>query len=213
MNFILGEDFKIVKKFTSYRNEVYKIKLTSANNTSFAVMKIYSNASNCESEHKNLIKLKNNYIKVPNILGKYKNKLFLEYIEGNTINDLLQKQDMGNWIEKFGELMSNIHKIEDKKGKVLKEDCNLRNFLWNNNQIYGIDFEKTTYGDPKEDIGNICYFLLNNSPSWTDQKKIIMLRFLRAYEFYFEDEIHDINNLIKKSALKAKIRREKYRKN
>ncbi|WP_414469802.1 hypothetical protein [Methanobacterium sp. ACI-7] len=209
---IIDKKFEIMERFPSYRNESYKIKFTSDNNHLFAVLKVYSNTEKCLIEYKNLIELSNNGIKVPEVLEKHDNKLFLEYIGGNLVNELIEKQHIGNWIEKFAWWMSNIHRIESSKGRFLKDDCNLRNFIWNNDQIYGLDFEKRVYGNPDRDIGDICFFILTNSPSWTDKKKIITQRFINAYELYSGNRVHNIDNLIEKSAQKAKLRRGKYRK-
>lgn len=60
---------------------------------------------------------------------------------------------------------------------LLKNDSNLRNFIFSNQQIYGLDFEEMSYGDPMADIGDICFFLLTNSPSFTEAKKLCLKDF------------------------------------
>lgn len=91
---------EIIDHFSSRRNKVYKVKLNS-NNENKMVMKIYQDPSSRLIEQENLLKLKQNNINIPDILKRSKNLLFLEYIKGDLINDLVEKLDSGSWIEEL----------------------------------------------------------------------------------------------------------------
>lgn len=198
---------EIIDHFSSRRNKVCKVKLNS-NNENKMVMKIYQDTSSRLIEHENLLKLKQNNINIPDMFKGSKNILFLGYIQGDIINDLAEKLDLGSWIEELALWMSDLHKIKNSEGSFLKGDSNLRNFIWSNDRIYGLDFETLKYGNPKEDIGEICFFLLTNYPSWKYEKKVMVERFLKAYEDYSGLKLDDINDFILKSTKEAKKRRK-----
>ncbi|MGZ7043123.1 MAG: hypothetical protein ACXVHW_04940 [Methanobacterium sp.] len=67
--------------------------------------------------------------------------------------------------------MAKLHEIKHYLGNLLKKDCNLRNFIFSDKTIYGLDFDEIGYGDSREDLGDICFFLLTNFPSYTEEKK------------------------------------------
>ena len=86
-------------------------------------------------------------------------------------------------------------------------DVNLRNFIYTKGKIYGLDFEDVSYGDIRTDLGNICFFMLTNTPSFTKEKHIIMRRFLQSYEKHSGLELKEIDKYLLKSKAEAKIRR------
>jgi aminoglycoside phosphotransferase (APT) family kinase protein len=92
----------------------------------------------------------------------------------------------------------------------LKGDCNLRNFIWNGKKICGLDFEESTIGDPCQDLGEICFFLLTNSPPLTPLKMEMVDWFLKSYQEYSETKIRNISDFIAKSARKAYKRRANF---
>jgi len=109
--------------------------------------------------------------------------------------------------------MVKLHKITSSEGSFLKKDCNLKNFIYSNGKIYGLDFEDEKYGDPREDIGELCFFILTSHLSLTHEKIVMYKRFVNAYKKYSGLKLHNIDHFILKSAERARIRRKKYSKN
>ena len=57
----------------------------------------------------------------------------------------------------------------------------MRNFIYYKNQIYGLDFEEKSFGDPRQDLSEICVFILDNQMNNPD-KIFIVQKFLKEYE-------------------------------
>jgi len=173
-------------------------------------MKVYSKKNDLLNEYKNLKKISKAGLNVPELLFKSENCLILEYIPGNLVNDLTERHDLGSWIEELANWMIKLHQIKNCKKSLLKSDSNLRNFIFNGRNIYGLDFEEMRYGDPREDLADICFFLLTNFPSFTDQKRVLVERFLDAYEKYGNTKLDNMEHFISKSAEECMKRRHNH---
>lgn len=214
-------DIEILEKYKSKRNNVYKVQVNNCveneaemdKNNKILVMKRYStnNTGIMEKEYENIKMLRKLGISIPNVIYKNSDSLFLEYIRGELVVDLIERQYIGNWIDEFALWMANLHKISNGEGKLLKMDVNLRNFIYSEGKIYGLDFEDISYGDIGTDLGNICFFIITNYPSFTREKHIIMRQFLHSYEKYSGSELKEMSKYLLKSKEEAKIRRYKSR--
>ncbi|PKL72815.1 MAG: hypothetical protein CVV29_06755 [Methanobacteriales archaeon HGW-Methanobacteriales-2] len=216
---------KILEKFKSFKNQAYKVK-TASNN--FYVLKIYnkdSKKSNSFVEAINLKKLEFKGVKVPKVLYRSspddsEDYLLLEYVPGVTISHLLEEQnghgdhcidiEFKKYLKDLGCWVASLHGIQDNTGSFLKGDCNLRNFIWTGSEICGLDFEETKIGDPREDLGEICFFLLTNSPPLTSLRLEMVDWFLKSYEKSSETKIRNISDFIAKSAREAYRRRQNF---
>ena len=202
-------DIQIIKKFHSKRNNVYKIKIQSLVEKEIAVMKKYNNNSHIqEKEYGNIKMLQKLGIPIPKIIYKNNDNLILQYIQGELVGDLVERQGIGNWIDEFALWMVNLHKISNKTGNLLKMDVNLRNFIYSDGKIYGLDFEEISYGDLRTDLANICFFILTNKPSFTKEKHIIMRKFLQSYEKHSGLKLKEMGRFLLRSKAEAKIRRK-----
>lgn len=216
--------FEILEEFKSFKNQAFKVK-TSSNN--YYILKIYqkdSKSYNSLGEAVNLKKLDFKGVNVPKVFYKSSPNnpadcLLLEYVPGITISQLLEELnwDIDDEINEFkkcltslGKWMASLHEIKENYGSFLKGDCNLRNFIWNGREIYGLDFEEPRMGDPCEDLGEICFFLLTNSPPLTPLRLEMVDWFLKSYEESSETKIRNISDFIAKSARKAYKRRLKF---
>jgi tRNA A-37 threonylcarbamoyl transferase component Bud32 len=192
----------------SRRNKVYKVKIKETG--MLAIMKVYSKQRELLNEYANLKKISNARLNVPRVLKKTENSLILEYIPGNLVNDLVEQLNLGNWVEELARWIAELHEIKHDEMSLIKSDSNLRNFIFSDMKIYGLDFEEMRYGDPKEDLGDICFFLLTNFPSFTNQKKVMFKRFLESYAQYSDIKLDNMEYYISKSADKAMKRRSRY---
>ncbi len=171
------------------------------------IMKTYDNPNILEKEYKNIKRLDELSMPVPKVLMKTENSLFLTYIKGELIGDLAEKEDTGNWIDELALWMARLHNIKSEKDSLLKMDVNLRNFIYSEGIIYGLDFEETSYGDPRFDLANICFFILTNRPSFTRKKHLIMRRFLKSYEEHSKTCLKDMASYLRWSKEESKRRR------
>lgn len=215
---------EILEEFKSFKNQVFKVK-TSSNN--YYVLKIYQNdlnSYNLLTEAVNLKKLVFKCVNVPEVFYKSSpndpvDYLLLEYVPGITISHLLEELDWDRddrinefkqCLASLGEWMASLHEIKGNNGSFLKGDCNLRNFIWNGKVICGLDFEESSFGDPCEDLGEICFFLLTNSPPLTPLRLEMVDWFLESYAESSEAKIRNISDFIARSAKKAYKRRVKF---
>jgi tRNA A-37 threonylcarbamoyl transferase component Bud32 len=216
---------EILEEFKSYKNQVHKVK-TSANN--YYVLKIYENNFknlNSLTEAVNLKKLDFKGITVPEVFYKSSpddpaDYLLLEHVPGITLSHLLEEldwdkddeiNDFKQCLASLGEWMASLHEIKENNGSFLKGDCNLRNFIWNGKKICGLDFEESTIGDPCQDLGEICFFLLTNSPPLTPLRMEMVDWFLKSYKEFSGTKVRNISDFTAKSARKAYGRRLKFK--
>jgi len=203
---------KILSRFYSKRNQVYKIILENEGKSQLAIMKIYDSGKDSllEAEYRNINMLYDYGINVPKIICKDNNRLIMEYIDGDLVNDLVERLDTGEWIDKLALWFSQLHRISKDSNTLLKGDVNLRNFIYSNGEIYGLDFEKIHLGDARTDLADVCFFMLTNSPSFTREKHIMIRRFLQSYENCSGIKLDKMGLFLHNSKNEAKRRRKKH---
>ncbi|HHW01273.1 MAG TPA: hypothetical protein GXX35_00385 [Thermoanaerobacterales bacterium] len=210
-----GIDMKILEHFPSRRHSVYKVKLRLRNNIMPAVLKIFKGekaASLCQAECENLLKLSDRGIRVPRVLERDEKALLMEYLEGVPVSSLAQSLDMGSWIEETACWLVQLHGEKIGSKSLLKGDANLRNFIFFGGKTFGIDFEEMDCGDFRQDLAEVCFFLLTDDPSLTPEKDQMVRRFLKTYEKHAGISIEDMDKFILESRSRARIRRKCFRK-
>lgn len=172
-------------KTVSRRNTVY---LMSSRNKR-AVIKVYSDKRRCQIEKENLILLQRYSVRVPSVIWQHENILIETFIKGETIGDLIYRGSV-RWLAGLAEWFASLHKIRKKGKTFLRGDCNLKNFIFNGENVHGIDFEEVIYGNPAEDIGRLIFFILDSNSVITYREKIgIVQRFISLYEFHSQKSV------------------------
>ncbi len=133
------------------------------------------------TEHENLISNYQKGILVPKIFAFKKPYILMEKIDGLNLCDLLN-DDLDNStensiyivkkeiFEKLAEWLYNYHEINitsEKKSQILvrnKGDLRLKNFIYYERKIYGIDFENVYEGIPENDIAEVIVSIITTSP-------------------------------------------------
>ncbi len=202
-------DIEILERFRSKRNQVFKVNIHTSASAAPAVMKIYEEQRRglLHEEYNNLQMLRKSGLTVPEIIYLDKDRIYMEYIQGKLVNDLVQELVLGDWIEELSRWLCRFHQISGRTGNLLKGDVNLRNFIYDRGNIYGLDFEELSSGDKRTDLGNICFFILTNNPSFTNEKHRIMRRLLQGYEKCMGAELQDMGRYLLQSRAEAKLRR------
>lgn len=206
-----------VQHLFSRRNNVFLIKSSDYKTTPF-IIKFYSEpypVLKSKIEYENLIKLNREGINVPQVKKNNPYYNIIEYIPGVLVSDLAYSLNKGDWIKKLACWLFKLHSIklnsDNKNNKsYLKGDCNLRNFIYHEKQIYGLDFEEKLFGDPREDLSEVCVFILNNKINSPDNIFIVQ-KFLKEYENISGHEIDDLGHFLRKSILNNQKRKNKYR--
>jgi tRNA A-37 threonylcarbamoyl transferase component Bud32 len=206
------QDVKIIEHYKSKKNLVYKVQNINPEPQNYRVLKMFrgDNAfKRCEAERRNIEYLLQNDVKVPGIIYSSKDTLVMEYINGRLVNDIVEKLEKGEWIEGLAYWLARFHSLKIKGSPVLLGDSNLRNFIYSNGQIYGIDFEEMSTGDYREDIAQICFFMLTNIPCYGKEKDYLVRMFLNEYEGISGERLLDMPQFILKCSRSIMDRRRK----
>lgn len=180
------DSYKIKEKFKSRKNEVYYVNLKKTDKQVIpCVLKKYITSRENKSKETFLLKvLRENGLNVPKVYFEGSNHILLQYIDGETLLDILvnlenQQNDNIDFennyklLYKLFEWLENLYSISNKAlGKAyIFEDINFRNFIINGDKIYGVDFEDCHCKGYKErDGGRICAFLITYDPAFTQWK-------------------------------------------
>ena len=140
---------------------------------------------------------------IPTLYGidYHNNFLILHYIKGKNLCDIINSEDtsfnsklkiiilLAKWFLKFHEY------FKTKKKFFIRGDSNLRNFLFNN-QIWGVDFEESRFGEPVEDIACMCSSILSTNPMFTKDKFLLCDTFVESYSEKINIKIEKLNKMI-----------------
>lgn len=201
---------KIIEAFKSKRNQVFRVEMKMEGRVNTAVMKYFSGeagAEKCHEEREWLRYLAQCGIPVPQIFHTDQNVLFMEYLPGILINDLVEACDEGSWISQMAAWFAAFHGLGREAGGPLKSDANLRNFIFFKEVVYGLDFEEVGYGDPLSDIAEVCFFILTNKPAFTKGKDRMVRAFISEYAALSGYSMEGIAKRIMKSRTAARVRR------
>lgn len=157
------------------------------------------------TEYENLISNYQKGILVPKIFAFKKPYILMEKIDGLNLCDLLN-DDLDNStensiyilkkeiLEKLAEWLYKYHEINitsEKESQIFvrnKGDLRLKNFIYLEKNIYGIDFENVHEGIPENDIAEIIVSIITTSPGDIFQDELlefklnIILDFLLRYK-------------------------------
>ncbi|HHV18744.1 MAG TPA: hypothetical protein GXZ27_07785 [Thermoanaerobacterales bacterium] len=170
----------IQKKFISKRNRVFLCSIRGKINAEHAILKQYL-TGNPEKEYEILKMLYEHGLNVPQPYFFNQKYLIMDYIPGVLLCDLVETADM-SWTEKIVEWFIAFHSTMEQEGtSYVKKDVNLRNFVFFNDEFYGIDFEETSVGQPACDIGGLAAHILTNKPRFTQTKQKAVDMIIKSY--------------------------------
>ncbi|MBV1759273.1 MAG: hypothetical protein KMY55_15795 [Dethiosulfatibacter sp.] len=202
---------KILKKFYSKKNLVYLLEDTQT----VAVYKLFSDRDNYLKEKSFYEMFQYTELSVPKMIA-YKdanNSILLEYLQDKTALDLMEQHEKNLdysgalklltsiflWLKKF-------HDLDKIKSNGLSFfDLNLRNFIFKDTTVYGVDFESIQEGNLLSDTVKLIGMYLNYDEKYSAFKCKIIFDFkhfiIKNHSFNIEnlnknisDEISIINN-------------------
>jgi hypothetical protein len=182
----LGVKAVYSEKRFSRRNNVFFVEaITAGNMTQMYVIKEHVN-SPTGTEVFILNTLAKQGISVPEILWHDNSMIIMPYIEGLLLADLLVdlEVDEGFWISELAKWLHKLHNCMNINSQVglCMLDLNLRNFIFDGQKFFGLDFEGVCFYPPERDLGGICAFILNNDPMFVNWKYRICKSLIKAYE-------------------------------
>jgi tRNA A-37 threonylcarbamoyl transferase component Bud32 len=154
-------------RLTSKKNLVYKAR----RGDSLYILK-WHRQEGADREFSILTKAHRQGLQVPKPLDLWPGRaILMAYIPGENLCDLISKRPSPAAALKLAEWYAAFHLAFTTQGKVLlKGDSILRNFIWQEGTIWGVDFEESRPGRPAEDIGEIICSILTTDPTFTREK-------------------------------------------
>ncbi len=179
-----GESVVLVGALPSKKNRVALVSVESDGRRILAVSKEHPNPEAAVAESGRLAALLAEGIPVPTSYGCLGPVLYLEYIEGDLLVDIVEQggSQPEGWCRSLARWFRRIHGAEGPGGRRLKGDVNLRNFILDpGGGIWGLDFEETLHGDPAVDIGRTLAFILSTRPHFAPGRREMCSLILAGY--------------------------------
>lgn len=192
-------DMQVLSMFQSKKNKVYLVERAGER----LVMKLFLN-DRCQNEYNTLKTAFDKGLAVPEPVEMRDNALLVKYIEGKTINELMEIDIRPDLVLGVASWLARFHRTfyTDNGQVLLKSDAIFKNFIVAD-RIYGIDFELSRLGRPEEDVGETLSFLLDTYPMFTDDKIRLAHNFIRQYETLSGIRLNNIEDSIAKSLIEA----------
>jgi len=203
------DNFEIVKTFRSRKNSVALVNIEGQPR----IIKYYSpefidRLDNEYSILKDAIELG---VQVPEVYKKSDCAIIMKYIPGKALADTLNSSEyslddkryqvelLANWFVKFHT------SFREADRSLLRSDCTLRNFVFDNCIVWGLDFEEAEWGDPTRDLGAVCSSILDTDPMFTDWKFELCQHQIDRYSSAVDWTLNNIETEIAR-ALQDKVR-------
>ena len=166
-----------VTRLKSKKNTVISLKITpKASETTNLVAKMFI-AGRFENELSILKSSWSHGLAVPEVLEARDNVILMSFIPGETFVDRINRTFEPHLIDKLAKWYYNYHTAHNQ----IKGDPRLRNFIYHDEQIFGVDFEESCSGPWMLDIAGVSASLLDTNPVFDQRKRVLSWRFLESY--------------------------------
>jgi aminoglycoside phosphotransferase (APT) family kinase protein len=109
----------------------------------------------------------------------------MQYIQGHNLCDLITEKPAHQYGALLGEWFAKYHQAfqrgEESKRVLLKGDARIRNFIYHDGQIFGVDFEECVTGHYLTDLAVTCASVLDTNPLFTPGKFALCRSLLEEY--------------------------------
>jgi len=128
---------------------------------------------------------------VPEVLAGKEGVILMSFISGELLVEAINRTFDSGLIDTLVAWYYEYHTLH----KLTKGDPKLKNFIYNDGVIFGIDFEESRPGDWMLDIGGIAASLLDTTPVFDKRKRILAWHLLEQYlRLRNETRNHDIDH-------------------
>ncbi|MFW9845358.1 MAG: RIO1 family regulatory kinase/ATPase [Candidatus Thorarchaeota archaeon] len=177
---LFGDNFTIESavRLESKKNVVLHLSIHSETRriTTSLVGKLYV-SGNYDNELKNLKISTESGLSVPNVIGTDNGVILMSFIPGGNLANLINQTFQSEIIDKLATWYYKYHRAH----AMIKGDPRLRNFIWNESQVFGLDFEESRKGHWILDIAGISASLLDTNPINDKRKRVLAWQFLEKY--------------------------------
>lgn len=165
---------KIIERFRSKKNIVLHLHIPESNQDLVAKLFI---TDTFEKEIRILDKSEKHGLSVPKIINSQDNVLLLSFIPGITLVDIVNQTFNQSIIHSLAEWYYLFHSVHSQ----IKGDPRLRNFIIDNQIIFGLDFEEVRDDHWILDIAGIAASLFDTDPIFDKRKQALAWDFLEKY--------------------------------
>ncbi|HMF31879.1 MAG TPA: hypothetical protein VKK79_10710 [Candidatus Lokiarchaeia archaeon] len=177
-------------KLKSRKNEVWLVTLQ---NTPFPghdqVIIKHFQTPNFAVEVEALATATSVHVGAPSILYQGDNYLVLEFLPGPNLCDVVNSTLDSKYIQRLAEWLAAFHNASQQEGGtvLLKGDARLRNFISQDEVVYGLDFEEARQDFFVLDVAEAAGSIFDTSPGCEDPvffpvKMKMVGEFLKSYE-------------------------------
>ena len=170
-------NIKSVNRLRSKKNSVLHLKLIDSQNEEIDVVAKMFIEGKYENELSILSSSYAHKLSVPEIFDARDSVILMNYIPGEVVVDRINQTFESELVEKLAEWYYKYHSVHGQ----VKADPRLRNFIYNNGKIYGVDFEESHLGHWMIDIGGVCSSLLDTNPVFDKRKRALSWHLLDTY--------------------------------
>lgn len=114
---------------------------------------------------------------VPEVVEARDGVILMSFIPGEPLVDVINSTFDSHLIDKLAQWYYDYHSVH----KQIKGDPRLRNFIYHENILYGVDFEESRPGPWMLDIAGISASLLDTDPIFDPRKRALSWRLLDTY--------------------------------
>lgn len=175
-----GDNFSIesAARLKSKKNVVLHLNIHSEvhKTTTSLVGKLFV-SGNFENELDKLKTSNEAGLSVPNVIGAENGVILMTFIPGDTLVNLINRTFQPEILDELALWYYRYHNVH----AMVKGDPRLRNFIWNDNRLFGLDFEESKRGHWMLDIAGIAASLLDTNPVNDKRKRALVWRFLEKY--------------------------------
>jgi hypothetical protein len=169
---------EVTRRFESRKNIVLQLGIESKRKTTPAhvVAKLFV-TDRFENELQMLRACREHGLSVPEVLAAERGVILMSFISGELLVERINRTFDPRLIDALAEWYYKYHAANG----LIKGDPKLRNFIYSDAELYGLDFEESRPGEWVLDIGGIAASLLDTRPVFDNRKRALAWRLLGHY--------------------------------
>ena len=168
----------IVQRFKSKKNVVLQLRIRRKRGTH--LINVVAKMFVVDRFEKELQTLRASYergLTVPEVIAADDGVILMSFLNGEPLVEIINRTFEPRLVEALAEWYYKYHMISG----LIKGDPRLRNFIYHDGMIFGLDFEETQSGHWILDIGGIAASLLDTIPIFDKRKRVLAWRLLEHY--------------------------------
>jgi hypothetical protein len=175
-----GQNIKIesIARLRSRKNLVLHIRLDSSSDAEVSrlIAKLFVEDT-FQNELDRLTTSLQKGLTVPRVITAQDGVILMEFIPGEPLVDRINRTHESIIVELLAEWYYKYHKMHE----MIKGDPRLRNFIWSNGRIFGIDFEESRKEHWMFDIAGASASILDTNPIFDARKRVLAWKLLECY--------------------------------